>query len=232
MKVIQFRYGADNFSYLIHNEEVGLAVDPGAVNEILSYVEKSGLRLETVTNTHLHPDHTPGNRDILRESGAVFVENKMLYDLKAIEMGSDAVEIHHTPGHTSDSFTFKAGNCLITGDTLFNGTVGNCFSGDLRAFFLSIQKIFAFPPATVVYAGHDYVKYAVQFARSIEPDNPDLEPFLAQYDPYHVYSTLADEMKINPYVRFNDPKIVALLKKRGLNADTEFERWKSLMEVY
>ena len=84
----------------------------------------------------------------------------------------------------------------------------------------------------MVYAGHDYVRYAVQFARTIDPDNPELDRFLTRYDPYHVFSTLADELKVNPYVRFNDEKMIAILKDKGLPVETEFQRWKSLMEVY
>ncbi len=46
-----------------------------------------------------------------------------------------------------------------------------------------------------------------------------------------VCSLLRDEFKVNPYMRFNDPKIIEILKKRGLPVDTEWERWQSLMAI-
>lgn len=232
MNIKQFRYGADNFSYLLHGDRSAMAIDPGAVQAILTFVADSGLQLKYVTNTHMHPDHVSGNRDLLGKTDAEFLDNKTLRRQQTILLDKEEIHIFHTPGHTEDSLVFQTGNTIIAGDTLFNGTVGNCFTGDLTAFFESIKRIFRFPPETVVYAGHDYVKYAVQFARSIEPDNPDLDPFLARYNPYHVFSTLEDELKINPYVRFNDEKIIGILQKKGLPVDTEFQRWKSLMEVY
>lgn len=232
MKIKQFRYSADNFSYLLHGDRSAVAIDAGAVESILAYVKDADLNLQYVTNTHMHPDHTTGNRDILRRTSAEFLDNKTLRRQQTVRLDGEEIRVYHTPGHTEDSLTFQVDRHIISGDTLFNGTVGNCFTGDLAAFYSSIKLIFDFPESTIVYAGHDYVRYAVQFARTIDPDNPELDRFLEQYDPYHVYSTLADELKVNPYVRFNDEKMMAILKRKGLPADTEFQRWKSLMEIY
>lgn len=232
MNIKQLRYGADNFSYVLHGDQTALAIDPGAVQAILRYAAESGLQLKYVTNTHMHPDHVSGNRDILGKTDAEFLDNRTLRKQQVIGLDGEEIRVYHTPGHTEDSLVFRTSGAIISGDTLFNGTVGNCFTGNLAAFFDSIRLIFSFSPDTLVYAGHDYVKYAVQFARSIEPDNPDLDRFLDRYDPYHVVSTLADELKINPYVRFNDEKIIQILRDRGLAVDSEFRRWKSLMEVY
>ena len=63
-------------------------------------------------------------------------------------------------------------------------------------------------------------------------DNPDLDAFWEQYDPYDVRSTLKDELTVNPYLRFNDDRMIAFLKQRGLPISTEYERWESLMTVY
>ncbi len=232
MQVKQFRYGADNFSYLIHGQTTALAIDPGAVGEILAYVDRNNLTLDYVTNTHMHPDHTVGNREIRRQTKTEFIENETLHTLGTLLIDGEQVNVFHTPGHTEDSFTFQTGMKLITGDTLFNGTVGNCFSGNLKAFYESIKILLGFSEETIVYAGHDYVKYAMTFARNIEPDNQDIDEFLKRYDPRHVRSSLADELKINPYLRFNDDRIIALLNSKGLPTEIELKRWTSIMEYY
>ncbi len=232
MQIKQFKYSADNFGYLIWSDRTCMAVDPGAVAPMLEFTESSGLDLALVTNTHHHPDHTPGNKEILKKTGARFLDCQGFSDGQQIVLGQEPVSVILTPGHTLDSVCFAASDFLVTGDTLFNGTVGNCFSGDLDAFFYSLKKLMAFPEQTQIYAGHDYVQEAMAYARIIEKDNPDIDAFLASYSRDPVVSTLADEFKVNPYIRFNTDAVKKLLKDRGLACKTELERFKSVMEVY
>ena len=53
--------------------------------------------------------------------------------------------------------------------------------------------------------------------------HPELE-----HKAYQMY----DEFKVNPYVRFNHPTLVAAMAKHGLPVATEYERWCSVMELY
>ena len=231
MGIRQFRYSSDNLGYLVYGDKAALAIDGGAVRAILDFVEQNGLQLKYVTNTHKHPDHTAGTGDLVKLSGAEYLTREMLLKAGRVVVDELALDVIDTPGHTDDSITFAVESCLITGDTLFNGTVGNCFSDDLKAFYESVKKLLAYPAGTRVYAGHDYVKYSMAFAKIVEPDNEQIDAFLKKYDPAHIYSTLADELEVNPYVRFNAEPIIALLKKRGLPVATEYERWLSVMSL-
>ncbi len=87
------------------------------------------------------------------------------------------------------------------------------------------------PGKTIIYAGHDYVEEYMGFAKELEPDNPYIERYLEKYDPAHVHSTLEEESRINPFLRFNDKKIISVLEKRDLPTKTEYERWESLMSL-
>ncbi len=231
MNIQQFPYSSDNFSYVVHGANSALAVDGGAVASILEFVKNKRLTLTHVTHTHMHPDHTCGTRELLDRSGAVLLDGAFLSGHSRFELDGLTIHIYATPGHTDDSMTFHVGNHLITGDTLFNGTIGNCFSGDIRAFYNSIKFLMTFPEDTLVYAGHDYLKYAMSFTRLIEPDNPDIDPYLKSYHPEHVCSLLGDELKVNPYLRFNDSRFIEVLKKKNLPVSTEFERWESVMSL-
>ncbi|MCK9196141.1 MAG: hydroxyacylglutathione hydrolase [Syntrophales bacterium] len=245
----QFRCG-DNLAYLLYGKKEAVAIDGVAWEEILGFLDKHGLSLTYVTNTHGHFDHTAGNEPLLRHSRALYLDHNKFPDGGAIAIEGESIRVYRTPGHTADSVCFHAGGVqtirgelitgnaplnggiLLTGDTLFNGTVGNCFSGDQRAFFRSIKRLMSLPGDTLIFAGHDYVRDSVAMAEQLEPDNPDIERFRQAYDPGHVYSTLAEELKINPYLRFNAPAIIALLKKHGLPCGaTEEERWLSLMSL-
>lgn len=231
LKVKQFRYGADNLGYLVYGMENGMAIDGGAAEEIAAFLLEHRITLRYIANTHDHRDHTSGN-DALREAtNARLLGRAEMPDGGEIALDGEQIRIIHTPGHTEDSRCFHVGRFLFGGDTLFNGTIGNCFSGDLEGFYHSIRKLMELPDETIVYAGHDYVKASMAFARRLEPGNRAVGAFLRAYDPKHLFSTLAEERKINPYLRFNEPAIVQLLAKLRLPRETESERWHSLMSI-
>jgi len=231
LKVKQFRYGADNLGYLVYGPDSAVALDGGAEEEILAFLKTHRLILRDVANTHDHRDHTCGNEALLAATGARLRSGEDLSDGAAVALDGGKIRVIRTPGHTKDSRVFYTGETLIAVDTLFNGTIGNCFSGDLEGFYQSIRKLMTLPDETVVYAGHDYIRDSMAFARHLEPENAEIDAFLAEYDPDHVFSTLAQEKRINPYLRFNEPGIVDLLAKRGLPRETEWERWRSLMSI-
>jgi len=230
LNIEQFRYG-DNLGYLIFGKIEAMAIDGGAWQETLSFLGKYNLTLKFVTNTHQHYDHTQGNEHLLRKTKAKFLNSSTFADNQEIIIDGQAVVVYRTPGHTSDSICFHTGNILVTGDTLFNGTVGNCFSGDQKSFYQSIKHLMALPDETKIYAGHDYISDSLAYAKHLEPDNKEIDRFWNSYDPDCVHSTLADERKINPYLRFNEKPIINLLKEKNLRLATEWERWESLMSI-
>ena len=231
LNIEQFRYGADNFAYIIHGKTQAMAIDGGAWKEILSFLKNNNLSLEFVTNTHSHYDHTPGNDHLLKATHAIFLNSAILPDNHKIIIEGETVLVYRTPGHTNDSVCFHTGDILITGDTLFNGTIGNCFSGDQKNFYLSIKRLMALPDETIIYAGHDYIRDSFAFAKHLEPNNKNIERFWSAYDSDHAFSTMADERQINPYLRFNEESIINLLKANNLPCAIEWERWESLMSI-
>ena len=190
MKIKQFFYNRDNLAYLLFSGSEALAIDGGAVDEILAFVARNGLTLTMVTNTHGHEDHTAGTKRLVRESGATYLDHHRFSDKETILLGKEALSVRLTPGHTEDSVSYAADDFLITGDTLFNGTVGYCFSEDLNAFYQSIRLLMAYPGTTRIFAGHDYVKESIVFARHLTPENPAIDAFAARYDSSHVFSSI------------------------------------------
>jgi hydroxyacylglutathione hydrolase len=231
LKIKQFFYGGDNLGYLLYTDAHALAIDGGAVDEIRAFLRENNLRLSFATNTHGHGDHTAGTDQLIKETRARYLDHGQFQDGQTIELGNETITVRLTPGHTSDSVTFAANDFLVTGDTLFNGTVGNCFSGDLEAFYRSICLLTAYPENTWVYAGHDYVKESLLFARQLTANQDAIDRYAARYDASHVVSTLKEEMAVNPYLRFNEPEMIALMQTRGLPTDTEYQRWESMMSI-
>lgn len=232
LTIEQFRYGADNLAYLLYGKTQAMAIDGGAWQEIISFSIKNNLSLIFVSNTHSHYDHTSGNEHLLKVTGAQFINSSMLPDNHTMIIDGETILVYKTPGHTDDSVCFHAGNSLITGDTLFNATIGNCFSGNQKNFYSSIKRLMSLPDETIVYAGHDYIRDSLAFARHLEPDNKDIDLFYNSLSSKNaVFSILSEERKMNPYLRFNEPTMINLLKRNNLAHATEWERWNSLMSI-
>jgi hydroxyacylglutathione hydrolase len=218
-------------AYVIHGTSDAIVIDGGAVSEILSYLDKKSLTLKYIFNTHNHGDHTSGNNKLLQETGASFVSVKKLIDEKTVHIENIKIKIIPTPGHTDDSICFYVNDCLITGDTLFNGTVGNCFSHDEASFVNSLKTILTLPDHTIIYAGHDYVLPAMRFAKKHALNDKAVDSFLKTYDSNHVCSKLGQEKKHNIFLISNSPKIKALLQSIEYDENDEAQRFRALKEI-
>jgi hydroxyacylglutathione hydrolase len=233
LDIKQFRYGRDNLGYLVYSEHSSIAIDPGAPEQMATFASENNITIDIVTNTHTHGDHTQGNKTLVGMTNARFIDCTTLSHGQVLDLkDGTGLEVIPTPGHTIESLCFKGDGFIVTGDTLFNATVGNCFSGDLNAFFNSLTQLMELPGDTLVYAGHDYVLDSLKYAKIIEPDNPNLTEYAAAYDPEHVVSRLSEELKVNPYLRFNTPAMIGRLKEKNLPRETPFQRFSSVMEVF
>ena len=165
----QLKAGGDrNFSYIVANESTGevAVIDPGMKPDVvLSFLEKNGLKLTYIIDTHDHFDHTSGNAFLAKSTGAKIAMHKSarsyhdidLGDGDILALGSLEVLIIHTPGHTPDSICILAGKELMSGDTLFVGKVGGTgFGSDALSEYESLHnKLMKLPPDTHVWPGHD-----------------------------------------------------------------------------
>lgn len=162
--------GSRNLAYLIGDENSGEAaiIDPsGLVAEITKALEDEGLELKYIINTHSHPDHTGGNRELAANTGAKVLRfgatgsdaASALGDGAVIRLNSTKIKVIHTPGHTPDSICLLVDNKLFTGDTLFVGECGRTDmpGGNSGSLYDSLfGKIMTLDDELEVYPGHDY----------------------------------------------------------------------------
>jgi glyoxylase-like metal-dependent hydrolase (beta-lactamase superfamily II) len=91
--------------------------------------------------------------------GVVF--DSLYADGARFTIGSLPVEVLHTPGHTPACVSYVIGDAAFVGDTLFMPDYGTARcdfpGGDARTLYRSIQRLFALPPETRVFVGHDYL---------------------------------------------------------------------------
>ena len=171
MKLIleQIRTGGDrNFAYLVGDREAGVAAvidpsfDPATVVE---RAHTQGLKVVYVVNTHGHDDHTNGNGEACRLTGAplaAFSPNAdhRLDDGDMLEVGTLRLRSLHTPGHADDHLVlFEEGNRFaLTGDLLFVGKVGGTSRRTAaRMEWVSLHRLLDTAGDDVtIWPGHDY----------------------------------------------------------------------------
>ena len=229
IKVKQLPYSEDNFAYILYADSEAIVIDPGCPDEIVRFLNKNNLKLTKILNTHSHYDHTLGNKYLEEKTGVVTTVHE---ELRALKLAGYKIEVIPTPGHTADSVCYKTDTFVITGDTLFIANVGNCPDSLMSVFKRSLDKLLSLPDNLIVYPGHDYTERSLKRAGQLQPENKNIPNFKKYYDSPPVSTTIGDEKKINPYLRTNIAKIREHLRIRGKNTNSEFECFKSFMELY
>lgn len=82
-----------------------------------------------------------------------------LADSDTIQLGDETIQVLHVPGHSPGGLAFylPQSALLISGDTIFNGSVGrtDLWGGDMAQLINSIrEKILPLPDETVIASGH------------------------------------------------------------------------------
>jgi glyoxylase-like metal-dependent hydrolase (beta-lactamase superfamily II) len=155
--VTKFSVGQyDNNVYVVASNGEAVIVDGAAeADRILAAVK--GLAVKAVLETHNHFDHTGALRELVRAldvpvlahpDDPMPVAAEPLRDGDRVEVGSAVLEVLHTPGHTPGSLSFRLGDHVFTGDTLFPAGPGNT-RGDRAAFaeiMRSLDRLFSLLP--------------------------------------------------------------------------------------
>ena len=87
------------------------------------------------------------------------VIDHILSDGDVLPLGEESIQVLHVPGHSPGGLAFylPQSGLLISGDTIFNGSVGrtDLWGGDMAQLINSIrEKILPLPDETVIASGH------------------------------------------------------------------------------
>jgi len=120
-----------------------------------------------------------------------------------------------TPGHTLDHISYVGHGNLFCGDTVFGCGCGKLFEGTPAMMAASLDALLALPDATRVCCAHEYTLSNIDFAKTIDGDNPALlereraDRALRAHGRPTLPSTLALEKTTNPFLRFHDADMTA-----------------------
>jgi hydroxyacylglutathione hydrolase len=180
-----------------------LLVDPGDEPERLRRaIDALGVQIEAILVTHCHFDHIGAVAPLARATGAPVycpeIERPLLADIASwtppgfgpfeshepehtlsggerLSLAGLDIDVISTPGHSPGHLTYATAGALLSGDVLFQGSVGRVDlpGGDWPTLERSIESLLkAYPPETIVYPGHMGV---TTLARE-----RDANPFLAE----------------------------------------------------
>ena len=237
----------DNYAYIyLNDKKEAFVVDPSAASPVIDTLEKNNLQLKYILNTHHHFDHIGGNFELKEKYNCKIVGSKKDRDrIPGIDIEiSDGdywsfkehtAQIIEIPGHTSGhiAFFFKSLNAVFTGDTLFSLGCGRLFEGTPTMMWNSLKKLRALPDQTKIYCGHEYTLSNGKFINSIYPSEDirlKIESLveLNEKNLPSIPSTIADEKKMNIFLKADD---INLIRNLGLNGKSPEEVFGYMREL-
>lgn len=228
----------DNYIWLIREGTDAAVVDPGDAVPVLDYLDREGLHLCAILNTHHHGDHVGGNEALLaRTSVPVFgpageaipgrTEALREGDRMTVPRIGLALRVLDVPGHTAGHIAYASDGgdaaepIAFVGDTLFAGGCGRLFEGTPQQMWSSLSKLAALPPQSRMYCAHEYTLSNLKFARAVEPDSEALARRIAREEGRRAHgeptvpSVLADELATNPFLRSRHPRVIAAAERQA-----------------
>ena len=157
-------------------------------DDVIDYITSKQWQCRWILETHAHADHLTAAPYLQEKLGGKISIGKHIVDVQKtfkpifdfeqefvadgrqfdqllsegdeLELGTFAINVLHTPGHTPACISFIVDDVAFVGDTLFMPDYGTARcdfpGGDAEKLYYSIQKILALPNNTRIFVGHDY----------------------------------------------------------------------------
>lgn len=161
-------------------------IGTASAEAMLGAAATAGLDVQLILETHAHADHLSAAAFIKARTGAKigigarigevqaifrpkFLHSQeppattfdlLLEDGATIALGDLNIDVIATPGHTPACVSYRIGDAVFVGDTLFMPDYGTARAdfpgGDARQLYRSIRRLLALPPETRLFLCHDY----------------------------------------------------------------------------
>ena len=234
MQVYRLPVLSDNYIFLLHDRDrkEAAVVDPAVAEPVLQQLTSLGAELTAIFNTHHHSDHVGGNQQLIdrfpevkvyggaEDRGRIPGQQVFLQAGDRVNFADRTAEIFFVPGHTKAhiAYYFPPNNPgetgeLFCGDTLFAGGCGRLFEGTPSQMVASLAQLRNLPDNTRVWCAHEYTLKNLQFALTVDGDNPGLQQRLGEVKAARsrneatIPSSIAIEKSTNPFLRWDFPSL-------------------------
>ena len=248
-RVLQLPVWQDNYAYVLLPEEGGAAlVDSPEAAPVIELLEREGRTLTHIFNTHHHPDHVGSNEALAARypgleiwgshydslHGRIPGQTRSLADGETFMWGGQSCQVREVPGHTHGHILYAWDDgSVFVGDTLFYGGCGRLFEGSAEQLDRALNEIIAaLPPESRMYCAHEYTESNLRFALAVEPSNETLRSIAQEVAELRaqgkstVPSTLARELRVNPFLRCDQPEI-----RQAVGASADAPRYQVLRDL-
>lgn len=179
-------YAANCYIIMCEDTKEAMIVDLGGEpEEIVKKSKELDFKIKFIVLTHGHGDHIAGIPELLNviscpvyihekdeemildpklnltavmSTGRISIKpDRLLKDGDILRIGNLEIEVIHTPGHTMGGISLKIENYLITGDTLFKGSIGrtDLHGGSYEAIIDSVNnKLLRYSDDVIILPGH------------------------------------------------------------------------------
>lgn len=158
------------------------------VQRLIDFVRSQNLTVDWILETHAHADHLSAApfvrdqvggkiaigekivavqqifRDVFNLEKQFLVDgsqfDKLFAEGETFQIGDLDADVIYTPGHTPADMSWRIGDAVFVGDTLFMPDVGTARcdfpGGNAQTLYQSIQTLLRMPDDTRLFMCHDY----------------------------------------------------------------------------
>ena len=206
LQIIPIPAFTDNYIWLLQRNKQAVVVDPGDAAPVIDALERNQLTLAAILITHHHADHIGGvNALIQAYQPRVYAPQYEQFAFEHIKVGENSLvelaeialnfRVIWLPGHTLGHIAYVNDESLFCGDTLFGAGCGRLFEGTPAQMFSSLTRLKQLDSHISVYCTHEYTAHNINFALTLEPNNPDLKA--RQYQVNHLRQNHSLALRVN-----------------------------------